>query len=56
MFAADAQFDIRSGRPPALCSKLNQLPDAFDIQRNKWIAREDALANIFAQKLARIVA
>ena len=55
MFAANAEFYIGPSRPATLNCQRHQLADPIDIEANKWIAREDALFDIGAEELGRVI-
>src|SRR5579872_4424063 len=56
MFAANPEFDRRPRRATALGRQLDQLADAFLIDRHERIGRQDAAGRIDAEKGRRIVA
>ena len=55
MFAADAQFDIRSGLPSQFSCHLNQFSHALLIQMSEWGAFKDLLFVVIREESARII-
>src|ERR1700735_2377186 len=56
MLAANAELDRRPGLAAPRAGDLDQLADAFDIDRNEGIALQDVLALVAAEETAGIVA
>ena len=56
MLAANAELEVRPGRPAALDRDRDQLADALDVDADEGVAGEDALLDIGAEEAAGIVA
>jgi hypothetical protein len=56
MLAANAELDAGPRRSPALGRDLHQFADAFAVDRDERVAREDALFDVGGEKRRRVVA
>jgi hypothetical protein len=56
MLAADAELDVRARLAPALGGDGDEFADAFLIERDEGIARDQSARDILAEERRRIVA
>ena len=55
MLAANAELDVRTGRPAALRCDAHQLAHAFGIQRDEGILRDELLRHVVVHEIGRVV-